>query len=1066
MTTEKKTFPRWVRDPLFSPIKQFLNKRLKLINEQGDLVDQLLASDRYKQMKPEDFVAEDVFNSLDGKKRFCLVRRNKQFARVDLELEQVRLKDIFSDQSVPFISLANQAEFTRRFKLGEIQNKLLYLAWRDAFGVCFENGKIMDLAETDKLFNHIFFDELHLERADETTIDPNTLTSGVIRVNDRSCSDQVVHVFVTENIVEQLALDRIVDNFPTTMILRRGDSFRHLTKIMIGDEDVTGIADVSYVSDHNRINVSQTTNKLETIFKAIRGSSTEELTENVTINISVNFMGETFTKQTVVVTRIVPDVNSELKLEGYPIEVTVPSGRQIGIVVKGKFNNENVSFTQAPSMVTSLVTGVTLTSQGSYRGGVLYLGTCNANVPQGSSVRDLLKGNFVYLLNGIAHNATAFVELTINPSNPDLPGLINTTLTPTLLEGTQGSNGNFTFVNELNNVVIPNTQLDIPTTDLGTKRLIRFTGFTTNKVNYTLFNLSGNPGTIESESVTFTTRYIDPITAIVYTRQDSVTSKVITLSDLALIPLLDQPIFAEKYDYGLMPFKPLINGNQDNSKVVSIEIIDINNYVKPTIFGNKPKGTWQVFNTGTEEETISVSFKVGFNVDETVRYLTASHDFKIASWSGNNLGVIPREITISGKAGESGEFTQSFFENMTFANTRLNFIPELSNLPPELSIVGKTQSNTEWLKGSYQLFTTGSYVGFLTYSLTDGTNDDDSINVPLKATILPGEELFFNVTGITESKPLLPGVINCNVQYKGVNIPLNDPRVRLEVELSNEAENVFTIGQTSSEGVTFNSIVDNIPMGGNVIYDMTIELNFIDDLGVTQTRSKEVAIKLYRNTFTSVIATFVTNPVKPIISDQVIIINIKDPDNDPLPGGLLDSVLITNDDNQLGPVQSYRNALTEKRGQALGNYELKTTTNHFGGNLNTTLKINIGGNVVDVIVPDTHVQISPIKSLASNTGIAVNNVSSEINFTLKQDKLNNLNVPVVAKRIENIRFSDEMFNDVTNLIMIDNNGNYKLDLVSAGSVGIGVIDFTLITNEINNTEIPWEISLEINMIRE
>ncbi|UOX39544.1 hypothetical protein [Aeromonas phage ZPAH34] len=1065
MTTEKKTFPRWVRDPLFSPIKQFLNKRLKIITEQGDLVEQLLANDRYKQMKPEDFVAEDIFNSLDGKKRFCLVRRNKQFARVDLELEHVRLKDIFTDQDISFISLTNQAEFIRRFKLGEVQGKLLYLVWRDSFAVCFENNKIMNLTEVDKLFNHIYFDELHLERVDETTIDPNTLTSGVVRIKDRSCSDELVHVFVTENIVEQLALDRIVDNYPPTMILRRGDSFRHLTKIMIGDEDVTGLAEISYISNNGRINVSQTTNKLETIFKAVRGSSTEELQETVTINISVNFMGEVFNKQSVIATRIVPDVVSELKLEGYPVEVTVPTGRQIGIVVKGKFNNNFVSFTQAPNLLTSLVTGMTLTNQGNYRDGILYLGTCNVDITSGV-INDLLKGNFIYTIAGATHTASSFVELNITPVNPNLPELVNTSLTPTLLQGNNNSNGSFTYVNKLNNVIIPNTKLDIPTTDLGSKRLIRFTGFTTNKVNYTLLNLAGNPGTVESEQVTFTTRYIDPTTGLVYTRQDKVTPKVITLSDLALISLFDQPISVKKYESGLVPFKMLINGNEDKTKITTIEIIDNKNYLAGTIFGNKPKGSWQVFGTGQTEETIPVSFKVGFNVDETIRYVTGIQNFIVSPWIGNSIGVIPSELNISGRAGESGEFTLSFFEDVTFANTRLNYIPDLSIVPSQLNIVGKLQSNTEWIKGSYQLFGVGNHLGHLTYSLTDGTNPDDTIKVPLKVTILPGEELFFNVTGLTEAKPLLPGIINCDIQYKGINIPLNDPRVRLEVELGERAKTVFTIGQTTSEGITFNSIVDDIPMGGNVIYDMTSELNFIDDLGVTQTRSKEIAVKLYRNNFTSVIATLITNPVKPIISDQPIVINIKDLDNDPLPGAILESVVIANDSNHLGPIQSYRNSLVERRTQSLGNYELKATTNHFGGNLNTTLKIIIGGSIVDVVIPDTIVGISPIKSLAGNTGIAVNNIGSTINFTLKQDRLNNLNVPVIAKRIENIRYSNEMFKELTNLVMLDNNGNYKLDLVSAGTVGIGVVDFTLITNETNNVEVAWEIRLEINMVRE
>ncbi|QDB70331.1 hypothetical protein CF8_0161 [Aeromonas phage CF8] len=1067
MAIEKKVFPRWIRDPLFTPIKQFLNKQLALINKEGTLTERLLAKERYQGMKPEDFVAEDIDHGSDGVNRFCLVRRNKQFARVDLNLEQVRLRDIFIDQSVSYLTINTMGDFIYQFKQGNVQGKVLYLVWRDAFGVCLDNNQLLDLQKTDELFKHIFFDELSLERVDEPTIDPDTLTSGVVRIKDRTCSDELVHVFVTENIIEQLALDRLVDNFPPTLMGRRGDTLRHALKIMIGDEDVTGRATINYSTGQQRINCSTTGNKLESVFKIIRGNKTQETMETITIDISVEFMGELFTKQTQIAVRIVSDIPSQLTLMGYPVEVTVPCGKQIGVVVKGFVNGSQINFTQMPSFLTSMVSNTTLNNFGAYRGGVLYLGTCNPVVEEGQQLLDLVKGQFTYISANVTHTASVFVDLVINPVDPNFPVLVNDRLEPSAFSGEVDTLGEFFYVNSLGGVVIPTASLDIPNGELGTRRLIRFTGTTPDKIQYMLVNGTNGAGEIETDTVVFSVRYIDQNTGLVYTRQDQITPTVITPSDIKLIPLTTANIIASKYESGKFPFRLLINGKEDYSKITDIAINDPNGFVRKTLFAERPFGEWQVLDTGDTEQTSSVEFTVSLNIDNGVRTVKGIKAFTVNAWQGGELGVIPNAVLLKGKAGDGGITRYSFFNEDQFANAAVQFISEQSAIPPQLSFNPISVRNPEFVEASYQLHTQGNYSGDLVFSLGDDTDPLEGISVGLTANIEAGEELFFVVPGITTAKPLLPGEVLCQITYKGANIPINDPRVRLDVTPVGIAQGVISIGERTAIGFNFISLIDNVPMGGNIHYELIVEMSFVDEEGKTQTRTKEAVIELKRDRFTTTSGIVLTNPIKPVVSDQAILMNLTDPDGDPLLGVVLESVIFGNQVDMLGPIQSYRNNMVERRGPAtLGNYEFKITTNHFGGMGLVSLKVRVGGEIVTVIVPDIVVEPAVINVTMLNSGIAVNNIQSVINFKLFQDKLNNFNSPVIMKRIENLVFDTDYFNEVNNIQIVDNGGNYRLEVISAGMVGKGEILFDLITSENNNTkEVSWNVKLLVDMNR-
>jgi hypothetical protein len=1068
MAAETLTKSRWIKDPLFSVVKKFLTTRKGVVEQEGNLTDRLLADYRYSGMEPADFIIETPDISPEGIRRVCFTRRNKTFARVDMEFEPLRLKTIFSDFSVPYVTVATLDDFIAKFKKNQVQDKLLYLTWRDTMGICVNNADLQDLQKTNELFGDIFFKELALERIDDTTIDPVTLTSGVISVTDLSCTDSVVHAFVVENVVEELGLNKIQHNFPTTYTVQRGETIRHLMKFTLADEDVAGVVGVTFSSANGYVDCSLSDNKLEAVFNIIRGSATENLTDTITVTLKYDPIGDVSRKVNITF-NILKDTESELKLEGFPVTVNIPRGQTMGIIVKGRFQNQPVTLSQAPQFLTTMLAGVALQSQGAYRGGILYLAVVNPSVQV--RPKDLMMGNFSYQSGISQYTAKAFIDMTYLPQDNAKGKLGITKLSPNGLPGEIGKTGFFNFVTNLNGVDLETALLDYPLGVMGPNKLLQFTSFADGKVYFTFVKDSGVPGTIITDTVEFPVRYINALDGLVSFGAAWVFPNVSCPSILQLVPLNNNPISVGKYDKGAFPFKFIVNDDDRTKDMLgSPTIKSTKPYIKTSLIPTIGGGTntdWQCLETGESKEVIDVEFEVSISADNTIKRVKGVKQFIVSPWTGSTIGCLPKSVDKVGREGDTVAQEYHFFENAALATSRINYIPGKSKVPAEVEIATTGPNGPYYFHQDHKLKAMGSVTGDLVFSLTDGNTPADSITIPAKWTIQPAEEVYLEVEGITQVKPGLNGSIRCELSYLGTPIPLTDSRVTVKLIPKGTYGTDIAIGVIGDHSIGFSNKANPL-QGVTNTYSFDVEVSFIDQFGVEVVKTKVADIQVRRAVFTTAKMDLYTQPVHPNVVDQYFRIYLFDADNDPIQFATLESVVFASVKPVIGPIQSYRNQMTLPESGIEGNYDLKATTNHYGGEFNIQLKVRVGGQVVTISERNGRTFIAnpaPTTAVAADTGNAVLNVVSSINFTIKQHRLGQLNAPVVMTNMTDLNFNQGIISDVTLFTMVDTNGNYRMSVKGTGLEGDVYITFKINQEVAPGVFAEYPVAVTVTMVR-
>lgn len=1068
MAAETLTKSRWIKDPLFSVVKKFLTTRKGVVEQEGNLTDRLLADHRYSGMQPADFIIETPDISPEGIRRVCFTRRNKTFARVDMEFEPLRLKTIFNDFSVPYVTVATLDDFIAKFKKNQVQGKLLYLTWRDAMGICVNNADLQNLQKTNELFGDIFFKELALERVDDTTIDPVTLTSGVISVTDLSCTDSVVHAFVVENVVEELGLNKIQHNFPTSYTTQRGETIRHLMKFTLADEDVTGVVGVTFSSANGYVDCSLSDNKLEAVFNIIRGSATTDLTDTVTVTLKYDLIGDVSRKVNITF-NILKDTESELKLEGFPVVVNMPRGQTMGVIVKGRFQNQPVTLSQAPQLLTTMLAGVALQSQGAYRGGILYLAVVNPSAQV--RPKDLMMGNFSYQSGINQYTAKAFIDMTYLAQDNTKGKLGITKLQPNGLAGEIGKTGSFEFITNLAGVNLQTGQLDFPLGVMGSKKLLQFSSFSNDRVYYTFVRDSGIPGTLISDNVEFPVRYVNVIDGLVYFGSGWVYPNVSCPSVLQLVPLDNKVINVGKYDKGPFPFRLIVNGeDKTNEMLGSPTIKSAKPYIKvsliPTV-GSPVNHDWQCLATGTVSETIDVEFEAAVQADNTIKRVKATKQYVVAPWTGSTIGCLPKTVSKVGRANEKVVQEFHFFENQALATSKIKYIPGKSTIPAQITVTDVGPNGAYYYRQEYQQLSVGNVPGSLVFSLTDGNTPADTITVPANWEIQPAEEVFLEVQGIVDVKPGIPGKIGCTLYYRGDVIPLTDSRVFIRIVPVGSYGDVITIGALEADKINFTNKSDPA-QGQSLTYSYQVEVSFIDASAKTVVKTKTTDIKVSRGLFTETTMDMMTNPISPIMVDQNFRIKITDPDGDPIQLATLESVAFVGVTSGLSPIQSYRNQLIPAGTGSLGLYDMKATTNHWGGEFRIQLKVRVGGVVVTVNSRNNYTftaQQSPLDLVIKDSGNAVLNVVSTVKFTVKQARLGNLATPVIMSSYVDLNYNQAVINEITELMMVDSDGNYSMKVKGTGQEGTVFVTFKILEEVAAGVFATYPVNMTVTMVR-
>ena len=1048
LVNEHKVFPKKINDPLFSIVKLFFKQRHEIVNEQGDLVERYLADVRYSDLKPEDFMIESVYTDDDGSKKICLVKRDKSFARVDIPVSTVSVVTIAKDFNREVVVCNTLTDFKNKFNRKEVQGKLLHLVWRNALGFCIKNEEALNLIKFNELMGEFFFEKTELYRENETFIDKKDFTSGGVLITDDSVGTEPVHLFVEELVQEQLDLNTVTDNFPSSLSGKRGEEVRFTNLFTVNGIDVTAKTELTYRSKNGFISGKQSPNKLESIFTFIKGSVTSVLNDEVEIGINVTHDDYIFSKVVTVSFVINQDEVGNLVVTAQTETIRTSTLYKLGIVVKCQVNGTEVIPDTYPNWLACKLTNDKYTLDKTWKDGLLYTGVPTTILPDyNSSFNDLIIGEFSYQGN----KGNLFVELEVAKplGKQDQLELVN--LEPVLIKGEKGDIGSVTYQVKLKDKPIALNQCGVNTGMVGQRQLINVTDVDTESFGYEIVQDSNSPGMIITDTINFGLKY-PASNGELYSRTDKLNVEVIKVSTVDLRPRNSFNKTVERYQKGPLPFQVYINGNESSDKVRDVTIE--NSETSPVILSFDPwtiQDTWIVVDGESTTANKKVNFKFKVLVDGIEKDFSWEQEFEILGYTGPDLVLLPKSKDLEGRELETGEFDVCVYNKRERINTRVQYKPELSTLYPNINFNPLKKVTEQFITIGYSLVEQGSVASILKFN--DRNNSDDIGELLVNSEIQPSYPLKVNMDGTVSIESYLNNKLNVSVSYNGSSVLLTDPRITVDVKLSSSEVLVKSI---EPDGIVLET-TKSVPMGDIDISEIDLEVRLLD--GVSLYR-KEVGglVQVTRKVITSVTVELLTKTFA-ASTKQAITYKLKDQTGSYIYNARTAGVGYINDNPEL-PVIIGTDSFIELVDPVNGIYQSYLMLSHLGGNGGFIISVNLGGTVARS--DKNEIEVNPTKPKVTDVtdGIAVLNVNSDIDFTVKLDKYNNPNVPLNTDLIGNISFDPTYIHTVTKGLKLVEDGRYRINVSSTGKIGETQLRVILTDNERS-----WDVIVNVEMKR-
>ena len=1052
LVNEHKVFPKKIYDPLFSIVKQFFKQRHEIVNEQGNLVERHLADVRYSDLKPEDFMIESVYTDDDGSKKICLVKRDKSFARVDIPVSTVSVVTIAKDFNREVVVCNTLTDFKNKFNRKEVQGKLLHLVWRNALGFCIKNEQAFGLEKFNELMGNVFFEKSEFYRESEDYISKSRLTSGGVLITDDSVGTEPVHLFVEELVQEQLDLNTVTDNFPSSFSGKRGEEVRFINLFTVGDIDVTAKTELTYRSKNGFISGKQSPNKLESIFTFIKGSAGSVLSDGVEISINVTHDDYIFSKTVTVGFVINQDEVGNLVVSAQTETIRTSTLYKLGIVVKCRVNGTEVTPDVYPNWLTCKLTNDKYALDKTWKDGLLYIGVPTTILPDyNSSFKDLIIGEFSHQGNTV----NLFVELEVTKplGEQEQLGLVN--LEPVLIKGEKGDIGNINYQVTLKGSVIALNQCGVNTGLVGQRQLVNVTEIDTESFGYEIVQDSNSPGMVITDSINLGLKY-PASNGELYTRSDKLDVEVIKVSTVDLRPRTSFNKTVTKYQKGPLPFQVYINGNESSDKVRSVTVD--NSETSPVIINFDPwtiKETWIVVDGGTQTSLQTVNFKFKVLVDVIEKDFSWEQEFEILGYVGPDLVLIPGTKYIEGRELESGEFDVCVYNKRERVNNRVLYKPELSTLHSNVTFNGLKKVTDQFTTIGYNLVEQGLVTSILKY--TDPNEPGLSGELYVITGISPSYPLKVNMDGMVSIESYLSNKLNVSVVYNGVSVSLNDPRVSINVILSS---NEVFVKSIEPNGIILET-TKSVPMDEVDVSEIDLEVRLID--GATLYR-KEVGglVQVTRKVITSITVELLTKTFA-ASTKQALTYKLKDQTDSYIYNAKTAGVGYENNNNNL-PTIIGTDSLIELVDPVNGVYSSHLMLSHLGGKGGCYISVNLGGKVLRSDKIPLSV-ISAIPKVSNITdGIAIMNVLTPIKFAVKLDKYLEPNSILNAIKLGKVTFDPTYIVSIKDFVKINEKGNYSVTILSNGKLGNTQLRVVLTTNE-NGFEKDWDVIVPIEMKR-
>lgn len=820
-----------INDPLYTPVIAFLKARIRKLEEEGP-EDQLdLARRRYNGIVAGDLVIENPVTFPDGTIRVCFVSRNKGFARVDVDIAPVSLKDILEDFQVPMVEIEDTIALKAYVKANPTETTLLWLKWQNKYGVLLNQDKARTIDGPMEAFGGLFFEDVTTTRESLTSIDYESLESGTVTISDLSFGTATFPLFIYELVLDEADIPEITSNLPTEITTRRGESFSIPNTYLFGGEDITLSATVELTTGSGYTIPRRSPDLINIDGETIFGSSTDDVTDEIVVRIIYTFNGREVRKTFRIKVVIEKDQVSDLTITTTPNSVSATRGDVIEVVISAALKGAPVEILTPPQKLKSNrdfgdLNYVRTNADNT----MVYRGAITGSVPpEQDKLTDLYSAAFLYNDNeGNAYRTMGYLNLIL--VKPGKLPEFKIKLFTSSVTGYVNDTGRITVAAYYGDTKISATELGITTGIKGGKQLIRYTKVDDDGIDFTLIADSGIPGTPTVDTFNQLLSWRDP-NGIYHTDSPVVEVTVKKRSVIEVLPVTNDPIDAVRYQQGRLPFKVMVNGVDKTSSITGFKLKSNDEYLSTPA---ELKNTWIVVNAGDELVENDTTFTFKLEADGEVADYDFTKQYNIAPWTpsgfNTNIAISPLTADITGDSDSGGSFSFKVFEGVNDITANAVVLNDRTVVPDNVTFQGiaYNASTKSFVLNYYKdkgTQSTGDV--YVTKAGLDNPTDDNIGHLPITANVGQSKILkLISVPSVTRLDVEVPGSVPIELEFSGKKLKLNDPN--LSYVLNDQPK----LPDTTITGVNEDTIdvVDNFwRFVGNVYNDrMTIEWKYID----------------------------------------------------------------------------------------------------------------------------------------------------------------------------------------------------------------------------------------------
>lgn len=821
MEDQVKINKKCIKDPLYAPIIKFLNARLSTLKKEGPEDEYILAQERYEGLVSGDLVIENPIVFDDGRIQACFVARKTGFARVDVIIDPVPIKDVFDAFSFEPERVESLEEFVNKVNLGEGSNKTFYLEWLGTYAVVLTEETVKTEYGAMEAMEDIFFQQY--ETDDNGSIDLDTYQSGTITITDPSVSQTEIPLFIEERVKTQLDLTTLRTNLPESVLTERGDHFSIPLTVWFGSDEVTKEVAIRLSTNNGYAIPLLGENQQSIGGEIIYGSAASSIDETLVVRISYVYKERTYTGTFKTTLKIQQDPQFDLVFEVTPEEIVASKDDIVQVTVKTRYKDELISpMYPAETLSSNNNWGELTLVEQKTSGEIIYSGKITGIVdPSLEFERALYTGSFRHQVDGRVIIAPVYFNMKL--IKPETKPILSMVSFDNEIKGEYLEEGIINVEIDYNEEPLSPTNLELRLGVKGTKELVRLDSLTEEGIKYTIVKDPVDNGVFLDDNFEVVMSYTNE-SGVRQTITEQVSVTAYKPSEVSISPITDDPISINRYGTGAFPFKVIINGEDKSTDIKSLTVKDSKNYIR--IYQSTG---YQCLSTATIVSQTTVTFTWKQTYDNEVHTLTGTKVFSVNPYKGGKIAVVPNTIQTLGYVGDYWQTEVKVYNqdaditknavynraksvvpsNMKLVNTYYNSVSGNIILQYSKTSVGVSTGSAVFTSGVVTL-PTADQMG--TVSITARVSEARVIKV-----ISQGENI--------EGRYMKDSFIPLSISFANKEISLLDPN--LTITLANNDDNTETITKVDEDGVTVKYTL--LSINGESSGGTSLNLSYNDD---------------------------------------------------------------------------------------------------------------------------------------------------------------------------------------------------------------------------------------------